>query len=95
MTLISARDSAHELIVKFSASICVAIVAFLIGEMTVRCFVCRDKTLNQQCIAHSGLPPDDISHLTSFIHERVPVTLMCLKLLISTAQILFMTSEEA
>ena len=33
MTLISARDSAHGFIVKFSPSVCVAIVASLTGEM--------------------------------------------------------------
>ena len=33
MTLISSRDLAHELIMKFSPSVCVALVASLIGEM--------------------------------------------------------------
>ena len=33
MTLISARDSAHDFIVKFSPSMCVAVVASLTGEM--------------------------------------------------------------
>ena len=39
MTLISARDSAHDFIVKFSPSVCVAVVASLTGEMAPRGFV--------------------------------------------------------
>ena len=38
MTLISARDSAHDFIVKFSPSVCVAVVASLTGEMAARSF---------------------------------------------------------
>ena len=33
MTLISTRDSAHDFVVKFSPSMCVAIVASFTGEM--------------------------------------------------------------
>ena len=33
MTLISARDSAHDFIVKFSPSVCVAVVTSFTGEM--------------------------------------------------------------
>ena len=35
MTLVSARDSVHDLIVKFSPSVCVAVVASLTGEVAV------------------------------------------------------------
>ena len=65
---------------KFSPSMCVAVVASLMGETAGQSFayhahgtadsdksccypwfVCHDKTLDQQCIAHSGSPPDDES----------------------------------
>ena len=66
-------------ILKFSPSVCVAVVVSLTGEMGVRSFayhahetanggksscyhdVCHDKTLNQQCIAHSESIPNDES----------------------------------
>ena len=38
MTLISARVSACDFIVKFSPSMCVAVVAYLTGEMAARSF---------------------------------------------------------
>ena len=38
MTLISARDSAHDFIVKFSPSMCVAVVAILTGEAAGQSF---------------------------------------------------------
>ena len=38
MTLISARDSAHNFIVKFSPSVCVAVVASLAGEVAAQSF---------------------------------------------------------
>ena len=38
MTLISSEDSAHDFIVKFSPSVCVAVVAFLTGEVAARSF---------------------------------------------------------
>ena len=38
MTLISARGSACDFIVKFSPSVCVAVVASLTGEMAARSF---------------------------------------------------------
>ena len=38
MTLISVKDSAHDFIVKFSPSVCVAIVASLTGEMAALSF---------------------------------------------------------
>ena len=38
MTLISARDPAHDFTVKFSPSVCVALVASLSGEMAARSF---------------------------------------------------------
>jgi len=38
MTLISTRDSAHDFNVKFSPSVCVAVVDFLSGEMAARSF---------------------------------------------------------
>ena len=36
MTLISSEDSAHDFIVKFSLSVCVAVVASLTSEVAVR-----------------------------------------------------------
>ena len=42
MTLISARDSACDFIVKFSPSVCVAVVASLTGEMAAQSFAYRD-----------------------------------------------------
>ena len=64
--------------VKFSPSVCVAVVASLTREVAVRSFAYQlmeqtsavihghDKTLNQQCVhARSGSPPDD-NHLTSY-----------------------------
>ena len=38
MALISTRDSAYDFIVKFSPSMCVAVVASLTGEMVVQSF---------------------------------------------------------
>ena len=38
MTLISTRDSGHDSIVKFSPSVCVAVVASFTGEMAARSF---------------------------------------------------------
>ena len=79
--------------VKFSPSMCVAIVTSLTGEMAVRSFgyhthgtadsdksccyawfVCHDKTLNQQCLACSGSPPDDKSSYYSLLHVQKEVT---------------------
>ena len=68
MTLISSEDSVHDLIVKFSPSMCVAVVASLTREMAVRSFVYHahgtaavihghDKTLNQQCMLAQARPP--------------------------------------
>ena len=74
MTLISSEDSAHDFIVKFSLSVCVAVVASLTSEVAVRSFAYHahgtnpavihghDKILNQQIMqAHSGSPPHDKS----------------------------------
>ena len=38
MTLISARDSAGDFVVKFSPRMCVAVVAYLTGEMAAQSF---------------------------------------------------------
>ena len=71
MTIISSKDSAHDFIVKFSPSVCVAVVASLTREVAVYEVAYHahgtnpavihgyDKTLNQQCmlIVHSGSPP--------------------------------------
>ena len=38
MTLISARDSARDFIMRFSPSMCVAVVASLTGEMAAQSF---------------------------------------------------------
>ena len=38
MTLISTRDSGHDSIVKFSPSVCVAVVASFTGEMAAQSF---------------------------------------------------------
>ena len=74
MTLISARVSACDFVVKFSPSVCVAVVAYLTGDVAARSvihgtaesdksccypwFVNHNKTSNA---ARSGSPPDDIS----------------------------------
>ena len=69
MTLISSEDSAHDFIVKFSPSVCVAVVASLTREVAVRSFAYHahgtnpavihghDKTLNQQCMLAQARPP--------------------------------------
>ena len=61
MTLISSEDSAHDFIVKFSPSVCVAVVTSLTREVTVQSFVYHaygknpavinghDKTSNYAC----------------------------------------------
>ena len=61
MTLISSEDSAHDFIVKFSPSMCVAVVASLTREVAVRSFAYQlmeqksavihgyDKTAMQAC----------------------------------------------
>ena len=74
MTLISSEDSALDFVVKFSPSVCVAVVASLTSEVAVRSFSYQahgtnpavihghDKTLIQQIVhARSGSPPDDKS----------------------------------
>ena len=74
MTLISSEDSALDFIVKFSPSMCVAVVASLTREVALQSFAYHahgtnpavihgyDKTLNQPIMqARSGLPPDDQS----------------------------------
>ena len=62
------RESAHDFVVKFSPSACVAVVALLTREVAVRSFACdahetvpavihgRDKTLNQQCMLTKARP---------------------------------------
>ena len=82
MTLMSSKDSALDFIVKFSPSVCVAVVATLTREVAVRSFAYQahgtnpadihghDKTLNQQIMhacSGSPLPPPMINHLTSSI----------------------------
>ena len=76
MTLISSEDSAHDFIVKFSPSVCVAVVASLTREMAVWGFAYHahetnpavihghDKTLNQQYMLAQARPLM-INHLTS------------------------------
>ena len=61
------RESAHDFIVKFSPSACVAVVA-LLTKKVVRSFACDahetdpavihgcDKTLNQQCMLAQACP---------------------------------------
>ena len=49
MTIISARDSAHDFIVKFSPSMCVAVVASLTGEMNAQSFA-YDTHMEQQTV---------------------------------------------
>ena len=79
MTLISSEDSAHDFIVKFSPSVCAAVVASLTGEepawnfayqlMEQILLLSMDMT-KQQCMhARSGLLPGD-KHLTSFSTGR-------------------------
>ena len=74
MTLISSEDSALDFVVKFSLSMCAAVVASFTSEMALRSFACHvhgtnpvvihghGKTLNQQTMhARSGSTPDDKS----------------------------------
>ena len=68
MTLISSKDSAHDFIVKFSPSVCVAVVASLTREVAIRSFAHHahgtnpavihghDKILNQQCMLAQACP---------------------------------------
>ena len=73
MTLIS-EDSAHDFIVKFSPSVCVAVVASLTRDVAVRsCLPCSwnksccydKKSLNQQYMLAQGHPPMIIIFNTS------------------------------
>ena len=71
MTLTSARFSARDFIVKFTTSMCVAVVAYLTREVAAQSlltmlmdFVCHDKTFNQQCMLTQACP-QIINHLTS------------------------------
>ena len=65
MTLISSEDSAHDFFVKFSPSVCVAVVVSLTREVAVRSCLpcswnkscCYDKTLNQHCVLAQARPP--------------------------------------
>ena len=69
MTLISSEDSAHDFIVKFSPSVCVAVVASLTRDLAVQsylpcswnksyCYHGYDKKkLNQQCMLAQARPP--------------------------------------
>ena len=77
MTLISSEDSVHDIIVKFSPRMCVAVVASLTREVAVRSFAYyahgtnpavihgHDKTLNQQCMLAQARPDDN--YLTSIL----------------------------
>ena len=72
MTLISARGSAHDFIVKFSPSVCVAVVASLTGEMAARSLL--TMLMEQQTVTNPavfcGLCAM-INHLTSIIYSTV------------------------
>ena len=50
MTLISSEDSAHDFIVKFSPSVCVAVVASLTSEVAVRSFSYHARGTNPAVI---------------------------------------------
>ena len=54
MTLISARDSARDFIVKFSLSVCVAVVTSLTGEMAARsvAFLVRGTAVTNPAVIH-------------------------------------------
>ena len=79
MTLIS-EDSAHDFIVKFSPSVCVAVVASLTREVAVRSFAYHahgtnpavilghDKTLNQQFMLTQACPLMMITLVVTHIH---------------------------
>ena len=67
ITLVGSEDSAHDFIVKFSPSVCVAVVASLTREVAVQSFAYHahgtaavihghDKTLNQQCMLAQARP---------------------------------------
>ena len=66
MALISTRDSAYDFNVKFGPSMCVAVVAFLTGEMAAQSFAYHahgiaDSDKTRQCKsamhARSGFSP--------------------------------------
>ena len=76
MTLISSKDSALDFVMKFSPSVCVAVVASLTSEVALQSFVYHahgtnsvvihghEKTLNQQTMhARSGSTLDDNKRL--------------------------------
>ena len=82
ITLVGSEDSAHDFIVKFSPSVCVAVVASLTREVAVQSFAYHahgtaavihghDKTLNQQCMLTQARPSLDDNHLTSCNHRVV------------------------
>ena len=67
MTLISARDSVHDFIVKFSSKSVCSVVVSLAGEMAAQSLAyhahgtadnnkssCYHRTLNQQCMLAQG-----------------------------------------
>ena len=78
MTLMSSEDSAHDLVLKFSPSRCVAVVALLTREVAVRSFAYdahgtnsaviheHDKTLNQYFMLAQASPPM-INYLTRIL----------------------------
>ena len=78
-SLVGSEDSAHDFIVKFSPSVCVAVVTSLIREVAVRSFAYRahgtnpavihghDKTLNQQCMLAQARPSMIIILLVGYV----------------------------
>ena len=74
MTLISSEDSAHDFIVKFSPSVCVAVVASFTREwlyevlltMLMEEILLLSMVLTKQCMLTQVRPPfPDDNHLTS------------------------------
>ena len=77
MTLISSNNSDHDFIVKFSPSVCVAVVASLTREVAVRSFAYQlmeqilllsvAMTKHQQCMHAPSSSPLDDNHFTSYV----------------------------
>ena len=69
MTLISARDPADDFIVKFSQSVCVAVVASISGEMAARSFAYHTHGTvdsDKSCCYPWFVCYDNTNHLTSW-----------------------------
>ena len=59
MTLISARVSACDFVVKFSPSVCVGVAAYLTGDVAAQSFAYHVHGTADNDKSCSGSPPDD------------------------------------